>query len=69
MGVIADTLKRNLDVYYSSSERTIDLLTKENDLLKAEIKLLQRKLNQQSTLLRIAYEVFPYVIHLCKHIC
>ena len=46
MGVIADTLKRILDVYYSSSERTIDLLTKENDLLKAEIKLLQRKLNQ-----------------------
>ena len=46
MGVIADTLKRNLDVYDSSSERTIDLLTKENDLLKAEIKLLQRKLNQ-----------------------
>ena len=46
MGVIADTLMRNLDVYYSSSECTIDLLTKENDLLKAEIKLLQRKLNQ-----------------------
>ncbi len=46
MGVIADTLRRNLDAYHSSSERTIDLLTKENDLLKAEIKLLQRKLNQ-----------------------
>ena len=46
MGVISDTLRRNLDVYHSSSERTIDLLTKENDLLKAEIKLLQRKLNQ-----------------------
>ena len=45
MGVIADTLRRNLEVYHSSSERTIDLLTKENDLLKAEIKLLQRKLN------------------------
>ena len=46
MGVITDTLRRNLDAYHSSSERTIDLLTKENDLLKAEIKLLQRKLNQ-----------------------
>ena len=46
MGVIADTLRRNLDVYHSSSERTIDLLTKENSLLKAEIKLLQRKLNR-----------------------
>ena len=46
MGIIADTLRRNLDAYHSSSERTIDLLTKENDLLKAEIKLLQRKLNQ-----------------------
>ena len=45
MGVVADALKRNLDAYHSSSERTIDLLTKENDLLKAEIKLLQRKLN------------------------
>ena len=46
MGVIANTLRRNLEVYHSSSERIIDLLTKENDLLKAEIKLLQRKLNQ-----------------------
>ena len=46
MGMVSDALKRNLDAYYSSSERTIDLLTKENDLLKAEIKLLQRKLNQ-----------------------
>ena len=46
MGIVADALRRNLDVYHSSTERTIDLLTKENDLLKAEIKLLQRKLNQ-----------------------
>ncbi len=43
MGVIADTLRRNLEVYHSSSERTISSLIKENELLKAEIKLLQKK--------------------------
>ena len=43
MGVVSDALKRNLDAYHSSTERTIELLTKENSRLRSQIKLLQKK--------------------------
>ena len=43
MASIADALRRNLDTLHSSYEREINSLRKDNELLRAELKLLKEK--------------------------
>ncbi len=42
MGVVADALKRHLEAYAKSSDKIIETLQLENDLLKAQIKILEK---------------------------